>query len=249
MPTPAKVLVVDDNQHIQQLLVETLQETGYQGAGSSSGAAALERLKSEKFDLVVTDLVMPEMNGLSLLLEIRKNYPDLPVVIITGYAFENIAREAEEAGAAAFLAKPFRISKIEKVVEEALGKKKESVAVLVVDDDPHFLEFLGDSLKSKGYAPLKAQSFEEALALMKTHPVRFAVVDIGLPGSSGIELARRLKAENPHLPVVLVTGRSLLDMEEALGDDQIDMLLKKPIPLEELYQAIEAVNPNFSLDG
>jgi DNA-binding NtrC family response regulator len=241
MHTPAKILIVDDERLILELLVETLNAVGYEAYGAYDGQEALERLKSEKFDLVIADVVMPVLNGISLLVQIQKEFPDLPVVIITGHAYEDVIKEVDRAGAAAFLAKPFRISKVEQIVESTLGKKKESIAVLVVDDDPIFLDFLGDSLKCRGYAPLKAHNAEEALAFARLYPVRFAIVDIGLPGRSGLELAQELKGVNPNFPVVLVTGQRLGELNKVA--EQADLLLKKPIALEELYQAIESIHP------
>jgi CheY-like chemotaxis protein len=241
MSTPAKILIVDDERLIQELLVETLNAVGYETYGAYDGREALEKLKSEKFDLVITDIVMPELNGISLLIRIQKEFPDVPVVVITGHAYENVIKEVERAGAAALLAKPFRISKVEQVVESTLGKKKESIAVLVVDDDPIFLDFLGDSLKYKGYAPLKAHNAEEALSFAQLYPIRFAIVDVGLPDRSGLDLAERLKEINPDFPIVLVTGQSLSELKKTV--EQVDLLLKKPIALEELYQAIEAIHP------
>jgi CheY-like chemotaxis protein len=246
MTDPARVLVVDDEARIRELLVETLQAVGYQTAGASGGGEALDKLRAEKFDLVISDIVMPEMSGLELLNHIQKRHPGLPVVMITGSAYKGVAQAAQAAGAAGFLPKPFRISHIEDMMEETLGRKKEAAAVLVVDDDPAFLDFLGDSLKSKGYLPLKARNGREALELFGRRPARFALVDYHLPDMNAVELLDLLKQENPNLPVVLITGREV--PEDAKRSGHFEIWLQKPLALPELFRAIEVLNPD-SFDG
>ncbi len=246
MPNPARVLVVDDEARIRELLVETLEAIGYQSYGASGGGEALDKLRAEQFDLVISDIIMPGMSGLELLTHIQKRHRGIPVVIITGNAYKEIAETAEKAGAAAFLAKPFRISHIEQVMEEALSKKKDSAAVLVVDDDPAFLDFLADSLKSKGYAPLKAQNARQALELAVRHPVRFALVDYNLPDMNAVELLELLKQDNPYLPVALLSGAEI--SEQAKRPGQFQLWLQKPLELSQLFRALEVLNPE-SLEG
>ncbi len=246
MPNPARVLVVDDEVRIRELLVETLEAVGYQTDGASGGSEALDKLRAEKFDLVISDIIMPEMSGLELLAKIQKRHPGTPVVIITGNAYKEIADTAQKAGAAGFLPKPFRISQIEEVMEEALSKKQDSVAVLVVDDDPAFLDFLGDSLKSKGYIPLKAPNAKQALELIARHPVRFALVDYHLPDMNAVELLGLLRVENPYLPVALISGMEI--PEQAKRSGHVELWLQKPLELSQLFRAIEVLNPD-SFDG
>lgn len=241
MPNPAKILVVDDDGRIRDLLVETLEAIGYQACGAAGARAALKMVDAEEYDLVIADIVMPEMSGIELLSQLSINHSGLPVVMITGNAYEELLKGARSAGAAALLTKPFRISQIERAMEEALGKKRESMAVLLVEDDPIFLEFLGDSLKTKGYAPLKASNAAQALKMAKEYPVRFAILDLNLPDLHGIELLNRLKKDNPYLPVALITGQSF--SEEDTVSAGAEWLLKKPFQLEELYRAIESVHP------
>ena len=72
MPEPAKILVVDDDRRICDLLVETLEAIGYQASGAGSARAALSKIEVERFDLVISDIVMPEMSGIELLTELQK---------------------------------------------------------------------------------------------------------------------------------------------------------------------------------
>ncbi len=247
MPEPARILVVDDDRRICELLVETLGAIGYLAEGTCNARTALQKIDTEKFDLVISDIVMPEISGIELLTELQKKNSTLPVVMITGNVYEDLLEGARSAGAAALLTKPFRISQIEQAMEEILGKKAGSVAVLVVEDDPIFLEFLGDSLKTRGYAPLKAGTAAQALKFAREYPVRFAILDLNLSDIHGVELLSRLKRENPYLPVVLITGQSYSEADSASAGAA--WLLKKPFELEELYRAIETVHPSNFREG
>lgn len=122
-----KILVVDDDERIRTLLVDTLSALGYNSLGAQNGEEALIFLKTEKLDLVITDVRMPRVNGLALLRNIKSQYPLIPVLIITGYNFGHTKDKAMESGADGFLAKPFRIAKIEELMQKALGSKRPRV--------------------------------------------------------------------------------------------------------------------------
>lgn len=118
MPTDAKILVVDDDDVLRELLVDTLATIGYTATAAVDGAAVMEMLKSNEFDLVISDVKMPIIDGITLLGLIRDAYPQMPVLLITGVASPEIVGEAHPDG---FLAKPFRISHIEDMIEATLA--------------------------------------------------------------------------------------------------------------------------------
>ncbi len=81
-----KILVVDDQLMIRKILSRSLAAAGFKVAAAEDGLNALEILKENTFDVMITDIMMPNMDGISLLLETRKVYPEMPVLIITGFA-------------------------------------------------------------------------------------------------------------------------------------------------------------------
>ena len=117
----ARILVVDDDSRLLGLLTETLVAIGYEAEDARSAREALAKLAESKFHLIISDIKMPEMDGLSLLERIRENYPGLPVVFITGLPQTDILRSANPEG---ILSKPFRISNLEDLIEQALEIKK-----------------------------------------------------------------------------------------------------------------------------
>jgi diguanylate cyclase (GGDEF)-like protein len=104
------VLVVDDEEPVKRLIVTLLCQDGHQCTVASSGLEALDKIKKHKFDAVVADIVMPEMDGLSLTRELSKHDQSLPVMIMTGHADEFSAETAIAMGAREFINKPFSIT-------------------------------------------------------------------------------------------------------------------------------------------
>ncbi|HXK59917.1 MAG TPA: sigma-54 dependent transcriptional regulator [Acidobacteriota bacterium] len=114
------VLLVDDDRNFLRVLTYHVREFGFHATPASSGKEALERLGEEKIDLVVTDLKMPEMDGIQLLAAIRENFPSLPVIVLTAHGSIDKAVEAIKLGAFDFLTKPFEKEEIHQTMVNAL---------------------------------------------------------------------------------------------------------------------------------
>ena len=117
-----RILVVDDEQAVRDLLAKTLTLADYDVDAVGDGPAALERLRAATYDLLITDLKMPGMDGLSVIREARRLASDLPVIVITGYSTEASAIEAINLGVAGYLTKPFRLPRILAAAARALGE-------------------------------------------------------------------------------------------------------------------------------
>jgi len=120
MMSTRTVLIVDDEVVIREGIRRVLVENGYQTETSASGNLALERLQEKDFDLVITDLKMPGIGGMEVLKAIRILQPEVPVIIITGYATVETAVEAIKNGAFDYLAKPFTPEQISDIVHKAV---------------------------------------------------------------------------------------------------------------------------------
>ncbi len=117
-----RVLVVDDEAGIRELLAKTLEVAEYDVDLAPGGQEALERLHRGQYDLLITDLRMPGVDGLTLIREARRFMPQLPIIIITGYSTEASAIEAINLGVTGYLTKPFRIPKVLAAAARALGE-------------------------------------------------------------------------------------------------------------------------------
>ena len=118
----SRVLVVDDESSIRELLQKTLALAEYDVDTAPDGRAALERLRLGNYDLLIADLKMPGMDGLSVIREAKRYKTDLPVIVITGFSTESSAIEAINLGVSGYLTKPFRVPEVLKQAEKALGR-------------------------------------------------------------------------------------------------------------------------------
>src|SRR5215510_895875 len=117
-----RILVVDDEASIRDLLAKTLALAEYEVDVASDGRAALERMRMYPYDLLIADLKMPGMDGLTVIREAKRYKADLPVLIITGFSTESSAIEAVNLGVAGYLTKPFRVPQVLAAAAKALGE-------------------------------------------------------------------------------------------------------------------------------
>jgi excisionase family DNA binding protein len=117
-----RVLVVDDEASIRDLLAKTLALAEYDVDLAPDGRTALERLRIIPYDLLITDLKMPGVDGLTVIREARRLKTDLPVIIITGYSTEASAIDALNLGVSGYLTKPFRVPMVLAKAAKALGE-------------------------------------------------------------------------------------------------------------------------------
>jgi CheY-like chemotaxis protein len=116
-----KILIVDDNPNMSTLLSDILEIFDFKGIHAESGNEALDKLKGHKYDMVFTDLRMPNMHGTDLLKAIKADHPKIPVVVVTGYSVEKDHNEILSKQADGFLHKPFRVKEIEIILSDLLG--------------------------------------------------------------------------------------------------------------------------------
>jgi signal transduction histidine kinase len=127
-PPPAHLLIVDDERSLMVALRETLQAEGYQVTGVTSGADALAALRQSGFDLVLTDLMMPKLDGIALLHEMLAVDPHLAAIIMTGHGSIPTAVAAMQSGAIDYVLKPIRLNALLPALERALTVRRLRVA-------------------------------------------------------------------------------------------------------------------------
>ncbi len=119
-----RILVVDDEKIALNNLVYILKKEEYDVTGTQSGPRALSLIEEREFDLVLTDLKMEKVDGMQILTKSKELHPETEVIMITGYATVDSAISAMKAGAYHYIAKPFKLDEVRKVVKEALEKKE-----------------------------------------------------------------------------------------------------------------------------
>ena len=118
------ILVIDDDKHIRDACRQILVKDNYDVTEAEDGLKGLEFLKKKVYDIVILDLKMPGISGMSVLKKIKENYPDTAVIIITGYATVESAVEAMKIGANDFLPKPFTPDALRVIIKRVVEKRK-----------------------------------------------------------------------------------------------------------------------------
>ncbi len=118
-----KILIVEDEKIITNTIVALLEKMGIEYFTANNGEDALEKFKTNKFDLIFTDIFMPKMDGFKLIEEIRKIDREIPIIVISGYIDNETIRKILELGANKYIEKPFSLKEIKKIIE-MYGEKK-----------------------------------------------------------------------------------------------------------------------------
>jgi len=119
-----KILVVDDEQSLREVLSIMLKRAGYAVTSATDGEEAIELLQKEIFDLVITDLRMPKVDGMEVLKAVKSASPETVVLIITAFASADSAVEAMKQGAYDYLTKPFQVDEVQLIIRNALEKRR-----------------------------------------------------------------------------------------------------------------------------
>lgn len=117
------ILVADDDPQVLALLNEILSEEGYSVETAPDGQKALDNIGSQKFDLLISDVRMPGMDGFELLQKVKKNYKDIKVIMMTGYTDDYDISDSLLLGADEYITKPFDISRMLLAIENVLKLK------------------------------------------------------------------------------------------------------------------------------
>jgi CheY-like chemotaxis protein len=239
-----RVLVADDDPQLRLLLIDTLQTIGYEVVGAVDGAEALEAMGREPVDLVISDISMPRMDGFELAGRVRSEHPGVGILLITGVATEESQRRAKDEGICdGYLAKPFRIDRIETMIESVMNRDsspapRETRRVLVVDDDPAFLEAMLDTVSALGYQAEGATDCDAALAALQREPASMVLADVSMPQMNGFDLLKVLKRQYPQIPVVMMTGHNLSEPAAETIRSSADAYLTKPFHRDEVKEVL-----------
>ncbi|MBW2614998.1 MAG: response regulator [Deltaproteobacteria bacterium] len=115
-----RILIADDEETVRTLLIETLKPYDYEIDVAENGVEAINHIYKKSYDLIITDYMMPKMDGLELTRRIKARYPSTPIIVITG---DGPVHDLLKSGATACLQKPFSLSKLQNMVKIILSKE------------------------------------------------------------------------------------------------------------------------------
>jgi two-component system response regulator HydG len=196
-----RILIVDDDRRMTHTLADILSVSGYEPVEACSGPQALEKVCTQTFICVLTDVRMPDMDGVELHRQLRLAQPGLPVVLMTAYAADEIVRQGLDEGVVGVFDKPFDLNHLLNFFT-SLAKNN---IVTIVDDDPNFCQTLGDLLQQRGFSVAQITDPHAEVELMADH-AQVILLDMKLNGINGLDALREIRVRHPALPVLLMTG-------------------------------------------
>ena len=119
-----KILIAEDEEITLKHLIYSLESEGHAVTGTKNGLDALKRLEKDEFDILITDVKMPEMDGLALLGEVKNKYPNIQVIVITGFGSIESAVNAMTKGAIDYITKPFNLDELNLKMEKIQENKR-----------------------------------------------------------------------------------------------------------------------------
>lgn len=231
-----RVLVVDDDPDVRAATRSLLEVGGFEVASVDHGADALEVLASSAIDIVLSDLRMPALGGVEMLREIRRRWPELPVVLMTAFTLDPGHDPALTEGAFTLLTRRSRLT-------AAVGALLRAIArpiVLVVDACELDVDAVTAFLEGQGLRA--AASDDPAAAITSAGEGRVDVVVTDLrPFQGGAALIERMRRQSAVVVTVAVSGHSVAEMMRRVADAGSVLALRRPLSPSELLAAISEV--------
>lgn len=236
--TPKRILVVDDDRGMVDTLCDILELRGWETLRAYDGLAATEIAAREAVDVVLMDVRMPQLDGVQALKRIRGRRPSTRVVLMTAFAAHDLLAQAERDGALRIMRKPVDVPELLALLESAVSRQR---SVLVVDDDPAYLQTMSELLATHGVEATTARSLNEALARLEQHPPGAVLLDLKL---AGVDMAEHLVAFREISPSVLLVLHSgyddeLSDAVRRAPRGVIDAAFTKPLPIDRLLEVLD----------
>ncbi|MFN3544769.1 MAG: PleD family two-component system response regulator [Thiobacillus sp.] len=240
---PYSILLVDDKHELRVLLSRRLEQAGYLVTPALNGRHALQLLALERFDLVLLDIEMPEMDGLATLAAMKgdERLAAIPVVMITATSSREAVVECLSLGAADYLIKPVNPLELTQRVHRCLTIRAipfeptvqlgdvAGSRVLIVDDEPLNLKLLDRRLAQMGYHAVSAADGRQALELLARGRFDAVLLDVQMPEMNGFEVLRAIRA-NPAwsgMPVLMLSADgSEVTIDQCYRDGADDYLVK-----------------------
>ena len=250
----ARILIIEDNPTNMKLAVMLLRNAGHTALSAVDAETGLNMARSNQPDLILMDIQLPGMDGLTATALLKSDPPTaaIPVIALTAMAMKADEEKSQVAGCDAYIAKPFHYQELYAAIDTLLSKGGPRAAgeaspfdpdlashaayVLVVDDDSKNRKLLEMWLREDGYSTRGVDSGEAALAAIAHRAPDLVLLDVVMPGMDGNEVARILKAERAtaSIPIIMVTMHGARDARLAGLKAGAEELLTRPVDRTEL---------------
>ena len=235
------VLVVEDQAEVRRFAVAVLRRYGYRVVSAESADDAMLLFGRERIDLVLTDVVMPNLSGRELADRLEILQPDVKVLFMSAYGDKVIERGGVLQERATFIQKPFSPEALAAKVRNMLGPPRPAARILVVDDEAGVRHFLREVLVQAGYAVTEAADGTHALRQVLAGDVDLVITDLIMPEQEGIETIQTIRRDVPGTGIIAISGAfggMFLKTAQFMGADAV---LMKPVSAELLLTKVAEV--------
>ena len=239
------ILVVDDSLIVRTVLRKELEKMGSKVTESFDGRNGLETAIRQEFDLIITDIEMPRMDGFALCEELKKHRAkrSIPIIILSSADKEENVERGFSLGVAAFIPKSSAKKELRKLVLELLGRNVllRRRTILVVDDSVSTRHLVEKALLAAGFYVISAENGAGALELLKNHRPDLIISDLNMPGIDGGDLCKKIHT-NPELsriPFIIMSSNGDRATMRRLLHCGASAYLVKPFNLDQLVVTAE----------
>jgi DNA-binding NtrC family response regulator len=254
-----RVLVVEDDVDVRQVMCWILEANGATVCEARTGREALDLVRHRTFDVVLTDLGLPDMSGEAVIVAIRASAEaHTPVAVVSGQDPTTLWR-ALELGAERSFHKPvdwedlmrYLSSKQPTVVAESRRGRaaEEKMTVLVIEDDIDMRALLCDALEIAGYRAVSRADGRDLIALVEVERFEAVIVDKELPGPNGLDLLSFFRRRLPEVPVIVVTAFGGPAVAEEAAIRGAYSYLEKPFRITAILSTLAAVARGETVGG
>lgn len=234
-----QILLVEENPDVRTQIGDWLADARHQVHFAVGIRRALTMLTGRtQFDLILTDLEFTDGSSHVLFSFLRANQclRLIPVIVLTSTGDHKSVLRAKESGAAAFLIKPVDNKTLLSKIAEAHAQRTGSI--LIADDDDVIKRLLSRIVQNEGYTVCTASNGKEALELLGSESVSLVISDILMPEMDGMELLEAIKTSDPHMPVLMITGRNSQQVRQKAIESGADGYITKPFKNIEIAKTI-----------
>ena len=235
-----RALVVDDDTSMVKTLTDVLTLHGWSVATALSGEDGVEAVIHQAFDVVLMDVKMGGMDGVSAFKEMKATRPNIRVVLMTAYAAQDLLAEAEREGVMRILPKPVNVGALLSLIASQVGRKQ---SVLIVDHDSAFIRTLSGALALHGIETATASNLRRATQLiLERHPAA-VLLHMHLDSASAREAAGAVHRVSPDTALILYSGMpgAADEVEQVIPDDWIHAYLQKPFAVAHLTRMLDGI--------
>jgi FixJ family two-component response regulator len=239
------ISVIDDDESVRRTTTRLIESFGFRAAAFESAESFLSSGHLNDTSCLIVDVQMPGMNGLQLQSQLAAAGRNIPIIFITAFDDKESRRRAMQAGAVAFLGKPFNDEQLLESIRLALCELNDEPGgarnlISIIDDDEAVRRTTTLLIESFGFRAAAFESAEDFLGSGNLNDTSCLIVDVRMPGTNGLQLQSQLAASDCRIPIIFITAYDDKESRRRAMQAGAVAFLAKPFRDEQLFQWIRS---------